>query len=340
MNYRFIVQRFWLAAWLGIGGGFTAAFSAPFEKEPPEFQCVDLTLRPGLCSVERLLLLPDGLYGVTLGEGSEIGYFNLEAGGEKAVKVEALPPDVIEPCEIVDRDSCFTWAPDARTAYSLSPEGKLLKHTGRGAQRKTEELGQVSGTRPFEGKPRVAVEGYQRSRTMFFDAHAALYTAGKEGFLFRYSPGATGPVEKLTAQLPAVRGREPWASLDAAVLGPDGLVYGGTFDGYLFSLDLKTMTVVNLGKPLRQSRIPGLVFRDGKLYGIGGEEDALPRTFMYDPATRGFTLGGPIMPPAPGSGSNIIDGFSTPALAVDPQGRIYFGSTGRLGRLYRWNPKP
>ena len=334
MRPHSIVQRIGRLAWLGILAAATVALAAPAE-----IQTIDLPLRPGLRSVERLVLLPEGLYGVTLGEAGEIGYVHLEADGEKAVKVAALPDGVVEPLEVADRDSCFTWAPTPGTAYSLSPSGKLLKHTGRGAQRKTEELGQVSGTRPFENKPHTTAEGCQRSRVMFFDAPGDLYTAGKDGFLFRYSP-ATGTLEQLPARLPAVRGREPWASLDAATRGPDGLVYGGTFDGYLFSLDLKTLKVVNLGKPLRQQRMPGLVCRDGKLYGIGGEEDGYPRTFVFDPATRGFTLGGPVQTEVtPGHGPRSLYEFSAPALVVDPLGRIYLATTGRHGKLYRWNPR-
>jgi len=338
MRLHPMIQRSDRLAWLGILAVTALAVAAPAEKAPPEIQTIDTPLRPGLRSVERLLLLPDGLYGVTLGEGGEIGYVHLDAAGEKAAKVDSLPDGVVEPMEIVDRDSCFTWAPTPDTAYSLSPSGKLLKHTGRGVQRKTEELGQVSGTRPFEDKRDTPAEGYQRSRVMFFDAQGNLYTAGKDGFLFRYSP-TTGKLEQLQARLPAIRGREPWASLDAATAGPDRLIYGGTFDGYLFSLDLKTMTVVNLGKPLRQHRMPGLIFRNGKLYGIGGEEDGLPRTFMFDPTTRGFVLGGPVQPEIPpGHGPRSLYGFSAPAAVVDPQGRIYLGTTGRHGKLYRWNP--
>ncbi|MHB0938295.1 MAG: NHL repeat-containing protein [Armatimonadota bacterium] len=303
----------------------------------PEFQALTMPMRPGQRSVERLLLLPDGLYGVTVSEQGRIGYFRV-VDGEIIEPVAALPNGVVEPLELADRGCGFTWDPTAKVAYSLSSTGKLLKHTGRGADRKTEELGQVSGTRPFEDKQNAKVEGYQRSSVMFFDPQGNLYTAGKDGFLFRYAP-ATGKLEQLDARLPAVRGREPWASLDAAVLAPDGMVYGGTFDGYLFSLDLQTLQVVNLGKPLRQGRIPGLVMRNGNLYGIGGDEEGLPRTFLYDIEDHGFVLGTPIQTPAvPGSGPYSQHEISPPALVIGPQNQIYLATTGRLGGVFRWIP--
>jgi hypothetical protein len=324
----------------GLALAVAAAPAAPAAAEPSAPVPVELPFQPGHRSVERLVLLPSGLYGAVLGEDGRIAYLRVEpaADGDKAVKVEALPDGAVEPLEIADRESGFAWAPDPTTAYSLSPAGKLLRHTGRGAARRTEELGQVSGTRPFEDGQDTPAKGYQRSRAMFFDTAGNLYTAGKDGFLFRYDP-ATGKLERLEARLPAVRGREPWASLDAAVTSPDGLVYGGTFDGYLFTLNLQTMQVINLGKPLRQARIPGLLLHGGKVYGIGGDEEGLPRLFLYDPATRGFTLGGTVqLAPLPGFGARLLYAFTTPAVIADAQGRVYLATTGRLGKLYRWEP--
>ena len=56
--------------------------AAEAQKTPPEFLAIDLPIQPGLRSVERLLLLPDGLYGVTLGDSGETGYFRLQAGAD------------------------------------------------------------------------------------------------------------------------------------------------------------------------------------------------------------------------------------------------------------------
>jgi len=215
---------------------------------------------------------------------------------------------------------------ERQSAYTIIENGKLVRI---GLFGPVEEIGQLAGTRPYENN------GYQISRVIVKGPDDALYTAGVNGAIFKYDPAAN-KLEKLNAVLPAMKGREAWASLDAGVFGPDGLLYGGTFDGYLFTFDPKTLQVVNLGKPFRQQRIRGLAFRNGKLVGIGGEDDGMPRSFAYDPQTRGFELGGAI--PDPNSNSPLLESIG--AFLALPNGTIYFSTTGRLANLYVWKPEP
>jgi len=210
-------------------------------------------------------------------------------------------------------------------AYSIDDTGKLVKLDINGLET---AIGQVAGTRPFEDKT-----GFQISHAIVTGPDGAIYTAGDKGAIFKYDPAAN-KLENLKVSLPAMKGREPWASLDAGAFGPDGLLYGGTFDGYLFTFNPKTNTVVNLGKPFRAQRIRGLAFRNGKLYGIGGDDDGMPRSFAYDPATRGFELGGAI--PDPAGANPILEPIG--AFLGLPDGTIYFSTTGRLANLYIWKP--
>jgi outer membrane protein assembly factor BamB len=229
--------------------------------------------------------------------------------------------EMSNPIEILKESDIQKLRVESRYFYAFDEKGALwLMKPGEPRRL----LGQVSGTRPFEK------EGYQVSRALVLDADGNVYTAGKDGFIFRYSP-KTEKLEQLNARLPAVQGREAWASLDAAVLGPDGLIYGGTFDGYIFTFNPKTLEVVNLGKPLRQQRIQGLAFSKSKLYGVGGEEDGLPRAFAFDPKTRGFELGGTLKTT---DGKIILDPVG--AMGADKDGNIYIGTMGRLGNLYVW----
>ena len=66
------------------------------------------------------------------------------------------------------------------------------------------------------------------------------------------SSPARAKIEPLAIQAPAVPGRERWTRVDAFLLDPSGMIYGGTSDGYLFRLDPEKLTVTNLGKPLMQ----------------------------------------------------------------------------------------
>lgn len=164
-------------------------------------------------------------------------------------------------------------------------------------------------------------------RVLILDADGAVYTTGKDGFIFRGSDEEKGLMVKV-ARAPFEPGREQWAGLDAAVLGPNGLIYGGTFDGYVFTFNPKSNVVVNLGKPLREGGIQGLAFSKGRLIGIGGAKDA-PQAFAFNPKTRGFELAGAL---------KTVDGkvvnSDVGALVADKDGNIYLGIAGKQGGLY------
>jgi hypothetical protein len=92
-----------------------------------------------------------------------------------------------------------------------------------------------------------------------------------------------------------VPGREAYNRVDAWAQDATGNLYGGVSDGYLFRLDCSRMRVDNLGKPLNQYRIRGLVIApSGKLYGIGGDNDEIARMFSYDPSTGVYQMLGMI----------------------------------------------
>src|SRR5207237_10688031 len=79
----------------------------------------------------------------------------------------------------------------------------------------------------------------QVSRAIAVIPKLGAFTGGKDGYLYRFDFG-TGKLEQTTFRLPSVAGREPWASLDAAVVlhraDEDWEILGGTSDGYLFEL--------------------------------------------------------------------------------------------------------
>jgi len=302
-----------------------------------------------------VLLLPGLLHAEDLFKGTTVVNLPFPPGGREVVRMVDFNGDIIAVIRTADNAPAFfrpagneliTDEPviggklaevlvnpdlpilpdiDRQCLYTISASGKLVV---MGIFGQVTEIGQVAGTRPFEDKT-----GYQISRAIVTGPDGAIYTAGANGAIFKYDPAAN-KLEKLNAVLPAMKGREAWASLDAGAFGPDGLLYGGTFDGYLFTFDPKTNAVVNLGKPFRAQRIRGLAFGNGKLYGIGGDADGMPRSFAFDPKTRGFELGGAIADPA---GANpILEPIG--AFFSLPNGVIYFSTTGRMANLYMWKP--
>jgi len=176
------------------------------------------------------------------------------------------------------------------------------------------------------------------SRMLVVDQDGNVFASGENGAFFRFNPKAP-KLEKLSIRAPAVPGREPWTRVDAFLLNPSGVIYGGTSDGYLFRLDPEKLTVTNLGKPLNQYRIDGLVRGpDGKLYGVGGDKEEMARLFSYDPSTGAYNLLG------------FVDVNRRPyytwqayvigAMASDDYGTVYIGEDERISKLYLFYPWP
>lgn len=279
---------------------------------------LELPLPPGEREVERLWIEGrNTLCAIVSGEKTRLLRQNLPTTSIRPENLSPLAPSFLQ--------KSLAWAhvPPSEIFYFLDAKGHLHAASGTLASMSQEtSLGQISATRPYEP------DGYQVSRTLVFDPKGHVYTAGEGGFLYHYSPESKR-LEKLPARLPSVPGREAWASLDAGVLGPDGLLYGGTFDGYLFMFHPETMEVVNLGKPFRQQRIQGLAFRKGELFGVGGEDEGLARGFAYDPKSRGFRIGGPLKT---AEGKILFDPVG--GMVADEAGNIFLGIRGRRGNIY------
>jgi hypothetical protein len=101
---------------------------------------------------------------------------------------------------------------------------------------------------------------------------------------------------------------------------------------------MKTMRLDNLGKPLNQYRIRGLVFaRNGKLYGVGGDDDEMARLFSYDPSNGAYQMLGMIdvnRRPYYSWQAYVID-----AMAVGADGTVYLGQSERKSKLYLYYPE-
>ena len=147
----------------------------------------------------------------------------------------------------------------------------------------TEDKGPIAGPplneEPFRSIPRALV----------IDEAGRVWGAGDYGALFHYDPDSEEIVQHPGLRLPSELGREFKTILDAMVPGPEGVLYGGTSDGFVFRFDPALSKVTNLGKPMSQYRVRGLAFsRDGDLYGVGGAEGGAARLFVYRTAEGGF----------------------------------------------------
>ena len=250
------------------------------------------------------------------------------------------PLRVKEPCELTDLgpavrgEGILALVIDRRAGaiYGLTfPNAHFFKFTlttGTSA-----DLGVVARRAPEGEKFETAK---MVSRMLVLDLKGNVYASGEDGFLFKFDKEKQA-LEKLPVQAPSIPGREPWTRVDTFLLDPSGLIFGGTSDGYLFRFDPESMTVSNLGKPLLEYRITGLVrASNGKLYGVGGDEDDMARLFSYDPQTATYQILG------------FVDVNRRPyytwqayviqAMAVGLDDTIYLGESERISKLYLFYP--
>jgi hypothetical protein len=176
-------------------------------------------------------------------------------------------------------------------------------------------------------------------RALAIDRDGNAYTSGEGGYLYQFSP-STEALRRLDITVPSVPGREPYNRVDAWTSEGEGAVlYGGTSDGYLFRLDPGKLCVSNLGKPLNRYRVRALVLaRNGKLYGVGGDDEEMAQLFSYDPADGGYELLGMIdvnRRPYYSWQAYVID-----CAAVGNDGTVYLGQSERKSKLYLYYPEP
>jgi outer membrane protein assembly factor BamB len=244
------------------------------------------------------------------------------------------PLNITDLGQTVAGESIFTLTidRDANVLYGLTaPNAHFFSYSIAGS--KFHDFGVVAEKIPVGEK---FEKDKMMSRMLVVDQKGMVFVSGEDGAFFRFNPKAQ-KLEKLAIHAPAVPGREPWTRVDAFLSDPSGVIYGGTSDGYLFRLDPDKLTVTNLGKPLNQHRIAGLVSApNGRLYGIGGNEDEMARLFSYDPRIGAYNVFG------------FIDVNRRPyytwqayvigALACGLDGTIYIGEDERISKLYLFYP--
>jgi hypothetical protein len=173
------------------------------------------------------------------------------------------------------------------------------------------------------------------SPSLAIDSNGVVYGACGSGRLFRYMPD-NNALEKLELFAPSLKGRELYNRVEAwAYDRIHNILYGGTIDGIVFSLNLATMTITCLGKPIDQSNIRTLTLsNDGRLYGVGGEEGKCCHLFVYDPATRDLKDLGCMLARV----ERPWYGYEFASSATGCDGRLYFGEFDRISHLFLFFP--
>ncbi len=159
-----------------------------------------------------------------------------------------------------------------------------------------------------------------------------------KGTFFRWTPPlppakgkkpATGLTTDRKLSVPAAIGRQgsEGSRAETLLVTRQGEVYGGSYDGYLFRLDVEGQRIVNLGKPFRQAGLRALVeLPDGSLAGACGEPGYRNRLFTWS-SQQGFRE----IAMKTGKMQLPYDTFS--ALALLPDGWLCLGVRGRMTAL-------
>lgn len=253
---------------------------------------------------------------------------------------ERRPIEVNAPCPtedlgvVAEHEGIYALAADKErnVLYGLTyPSGNFFRYEIKEARFTL--LGKVA-------ERKIHGEKFERDRligrAIAIARNGEAFATGEDGALFRYRPGEAA-MEKLAVTVPAEPGREGYNRMEVWCADPSGILYGGTSDGYLVRFDPDSLTMENLGKPLSQYRLNGLVLaKNGKFYGVGGDADDMARLFSYDPKSGAYRILG------------FVDvnrrpyyawqAYRIDAMCVDDNGTIYLGEAERRSRLYLFYP--
>lgn len=232
----------------------------------------------------------------------------------------------------------LTINPEGDVIYGLTyPDGHFFVYNI--SEKKLSDFGSVDEKIVFHGPER-----YWRSlpRALVCDNSGKVFMSGPDGIIKYYDP----LIKKIVSTDLKIPGDKYYLMMgkDYAVVeyfakDPLGKIYGGTSDGYLFSLDTHSMKLINLGKVRSSRRLRCLTIgMDGKVYLIAGERSSSRacQFYSYDPRFGGFEdLGLLIVDRSP---YYYRRGQQFDAMTTGRDGSIYIGESERQSHLFIYIP--
>ncbi|MDD4014472.1 MAG: hypothetical protein PHQ92_02365 [Petrimonas sp.] len=187
-------------------------------------------------------------------------------------------------------------------------------------------------------------ERYWRSlsRDLVCDDSGRVFFSSTEGIIKYYCP-ITKKIIKTNMKIPGdyyyIQFFEDYSVVEYFAKSPSGLIYGGTSDGHLFSIDSENMKLINLGKVRSSRRLRCLtVAKNEKIYLMAGERSASRpcQFYSYDPREGGFEdLGLLIVDKSP---HYYWRGQQFDAMTTGKEGTIYLGESERKSHLFQYIP--
>jgi hypothetical protein len=272
-------------------------------------------------------------------EGGRLLRYNPKVSNEK-VKLPDMDCEVEDLGIPLSQNSIYalTINPNKDEIYGLTyPDGHFFIYSIK--NKKFTDLGEIDDQFSFHGPER-----YWRSlpRALVCDDSGRVYTSSTDGIIKYYSPKSK-KIETTNLKIPGDyyynQFYTDYAVVDAFIKDESGLIYGGTSDGYLFSLDVQKMELLNLGKPRAERRLRCLTIgNDGYIYLVAGERSqSRPCQFYkYSPKSRGFEeLGLLIVDRSP---YYYWRGYQFDSMITGDDGSIYIGESERRSHLFLYIP--
>jgi hypothetical protein len=272
-------------------------------------------------------------------DGGHLYRYNPKASNDK-VKLPDMACEVDDLGIPVPNNSIYalTINTQRNEIYGLTyPDGHFFVYSIE--SKKYKDLGEIDEQLSFHGPER-----YWRSlpRALVCDDSGRVFTSSTSGILKYYSPRSQ-KIESTDLKIPGDyyynQFYTDYTVVEYFIKNDSGLIYGGTSDGYLFSLDIRKMELLNLGKPRADRRLRCLTMgKDGKIYLMAGERSqSRPCQFYtYDPKSRGFEeLGLLIVDRSP---YYYWRGYQFDCMVTGADGTIYIGESERRSHLFLFIP--
>ena len=232
----------------------------------------------------------------------------------------------------------MTINPAGDEIYGITyPDGHFFIYQIEGS--KFIDLGPIDDKIVFHGPER---HWRSLSRDLVCDDSGRVFLSSTEGIIKYYCP-ITKEMVKTDMKIPGdyyyIQFFEDYSVVDYFAKAPSGLIYGGTSDGHLFSIDTKHMKLTNLGKVRASRRLRCLtVGSNEKVYLMAGERSASRpcQFYSYDPQEGGFEdLGLLIVDKSP---HYYWRGQQFDAMTTGKDGTIYLGESERRSHLFQYIP--
>ncbi len=267
--------------------------------------------------------------------GGHLYRYNPEKSNDR-IKLPDMECEVMDLGIPVPDNSIYalTISPKGDEIYGITyPDGHFIIYNITAGELK--DLGEIDKDVIFHGPER-----YWRSlpRALICDDYGNVFTSSTRGEIVYYSPNS-GKIVSTGLRIPGdyypAKSFEDYAVVECFAKSDDGLIYGGSSDGYLFSFNPENMDLINLGKPRVSRRLRALtIANNGKVYLIAGElsKTKYCQYYCYDPARGGFeNLGVIIVDRSP---FYYWRAHQFDCMTTGTDGTIYLGESERRAHLF------